>query len=208
MTTGNDDGKVITDMPTKSTDNTENTENTANTGTTKTTESTKSTEITESTEDVPSANASTTLVAGSKRIAADDIADSARRASKRVKRHETWGDAFRPIVDSVPSEDAPIPVVRRWFRQIGCLHGLGRADLLELRWMCLLGHNLRQAGYSDLKEYLMSIAQEDGHLRMHASVIAADAYEAVCLKKVMETEGTETNRTKATQISLSVPVNA
>ncbi|KAI0881417.1 uncharacterized protein GGS22DRAFT_196390 [Annulohypoxylon maeteangense] len=167
--------------------------------------STDPTQPIQPTEDVLSGNTGSSITTGTKRAAPDntlDSADSGVKRVKRVKRFATWKEAFQPIVDSVPSEDAPIPVVRRWFRQIGGLHGIARRELLELRRMCLLGHNLRQADYSDLKDYLVSISQGDGSLRMHASILAASAYEAVCLKKAMEAEGLKTNITKGTQTSL------
>ncbi|KAI2465150.1 hypothetical protein F4781DRAFT_438986 [Annulohypoxylon bovei var. microspora] len=118
---------------------------------------------------------------------------SARPSSRTFKACASWKEAFKPIVDSVPSEDASIPAVRKWFCLIGYLHGFGRREIPEFEQLSLLGHNLRQANHSDLKEYLVSIAMQDGYLKMHAAVLAADAYEAVCLKKFMEAEVTKMN---------------
>ncbi|KAI0000730.1 hypothetical protein F4779DRAFT_604609 [Xylariaceae sp. FL0662B] len=50
----------------------------------------------------------------------------------------------------------------------------------------LLGHNVRQASRDDLRYFLMSLASWNTDLQYHAPVIAADAYEAMELKKAME----------------------
>ncbi|KAI1138292.1 hypothetical protein F5Y05DRAFT_385727 [Hypoxylon sp. FL0543] len=76
--------------------------------------------------------------------------------------------------------------IRNWFYRIGALHGLQKKDLADLGRSAMFGHNLRQADYSDIKDYLFSIADEDKCLDMHTPLIAAEAYEAMQLKKAME----------------------
>ncbi|KAI1454565.1 hypothetical protein F4805DRAFT_439097 [Annulohypoxylon moriforme] len=116
-----------------------------------------------STEDILSENISRSVVAGTKRSALNNTVDWAYPGTKRAKCVKQFGfkEAFQPIVDSVPSEDAPIPEVRQWFFQVSAIHGLSRQKLPEIRQMCLLGHSLRQASYADLKDYLVSLAKGD-----------------------------------------------
>ncbi|KAI0890943.1 hypothetical protein F4806DRAFT_484561 [Annulohypoxylon nitens] len=134
---------------------------------------------------VPSEGTANNPIVKAKRTAEGDTSDP---STKRVKHQPTWNDIFQPIVNSVPSEDAPILEVRRWFRKIGSIHGIERHFLNDLRHMHLFGHNLRRADKTELKEYLISISDEGGFLRMQASLFAAEAYEAVCLKKALEEE--------------------
>lgn len=112
---------------------------------------------------VPSeGTANNPIVVKAKRTAEGDTSDP---STKRVKHQPTWNDIFQPIVNSVPSEDAPILEVRRWFRKIGSIHGIERHFLKDLRHMHLFGHNLRRADKTELKEYLISISDEGGFLR-------------------------------------------
>ncbi|KAI1077603.1 hypothetical protein F5B20DRAFT_256173 [Whalleya microplaca] len=50
----------------------------------------------------------------------------------------------------------------------------------------LLGHNVRQASREDLRCFLQSLAAWDSDFQSHAPVLAADAYEAMKLKKAIE----------------------
>ncbi|KAI1407586.1 hypothetical protein F5Y13DRAFT_174490 [Hypoxylon sp. FL1857] len=76
--------------------------------------------------------------------------------------------------------------IRNWFFRIGALHGLQKKDLTDLGRSAMLGHNLRQAAYSDIKDYLLSIADHNKCLEMHAPLFAAEAYEAMQLKMAAE----------------------
>lgn len=88
--------------------------------------------------------------------------------------------------------------VRNWFFRIGALHGLQKRDLTDLGRSAMFGHNLLQADYSNIKDYLLSIADHNNCLEMHAPLFAADAYEAMQLKKAMEAKAANENGIEAT----------
>ncbi|KAI0839046.1 hypothetical protein F5Y06DRAFT_295664 [Hypoxylon sp. FL0890] len=113
----------------------------------------------------------------------------------------TWKQAFQAIIDTVPSEDASMECVRDWFYQIGALNGLAESDLTDLGRSAMLGQILRQAAYINVKDYLLSIADHNNSLQMQASLIAAEAYEAILLKKAMEVKESQPKMktTKTTQ---------
>ncbi|OTA75864.1 hypothetical protein M434DRAFT_18585 [Hypoxylon sp. CO27-5] len=146
---------------------------------------------------------------GTKRPASlDDKNDEPPRTLKRRKISASlpgsWKYAFQPIIDTVPSEDASMVCVRNWFLRIGALHGLQKRDLSDLGRSAMLGHNLLQADYSNIKDYLLSIADHNKCLEMHAPLFAADAYEAMQSKKAMEAKAAdedsiEANTSEATQ---------
>ncbi|KAI1384005.1 uncharacterized protein F4822DRAFT_433955 [Hypoxylon trugodes] len=124
---------------------------------------------------------------GTKRAALDD-GEPIRPPAKRLETGSLpiWKEVFKSIVDSAPSEDASVRKVRYWFYRIGKLHNIGRHQLPDLQRLSMRGHNLRQADYSDIKEYLLGIADKGSMLERHVALIAADAYEAVQLKIAMD----------------------